>query len=132
MPDGPVYEQIADRYLDAGRHLQNNIHEASLFSSYHSFESIACAWLRHFGQRAHPLPHPEKIRRFVLNSRNYRFNTRAAAIGGVLQAMRNTYLYPTPDGRGGYQSPENRYSSANARQLVGDVGRVVGLVKRDL
>jgi hypothetical protein len=127
-----MYEQIADRYLDAGGHLQDNIHEASLFASYHSFESIACAWLRHIGQQAHPLPHPEKIRRFILNSRNYRFNRQAATIGGVLQAMRNTFLYPTSDGRGGYQSPENKYSNANARQLLRDVGRVVGLVKREL
>lgn len=132
MPDPSVYERIADRYLAASRPVAGAFQEAAMFAVYHSFESIGCAWLRQIGLVAHPLSHSEKLRRFVLNSRPYRFNMQAAQVAGLVQGMRNNVLYPISDGAGGFVAPDFRYSPSNARDLIAKVGRVVALVKKEL
>jgi hypothetical protein len=50
----------------------------------------------------------------------------------LVNAMRNTYLYPVPDGLGGYVAPDALYTPANANDLIARVGRVANLVKREL
>ena len=125
MPSPKQYQRIAERYATAAGITNSVIPEASGFSTYHAFESIGCAWIRHRGYRI-PRPHLAKINLFVRLCRGYRFGRGAATLASVLSALRNQMLYPVPDGTGNYILPETVISAQDAANLL---HRVQGLIQ---
>lgn len=124
MPPHSLYVQIATRYLEAAKLTAATIPEASIFATYHAFESITCAWIRS-RHRGVPLSHPTKLRLFLTLSNGQPFRRGAAVLEIELNAQRNRMLYPVPSGAGTYSLPENFATEFSARDLI---RRVSGLI----
>lgn len=126
MPQPQQYQRIAERYENAADLTDEDIPEASGFCSYHAFESIGGAWIRRNG-RPVPLSHQKKINVFISLARNEAFEYPAATLAIMLDAMRNTMLYPIENGNGGHDLPETRLSAREAANLL---RRVRGVIRQ--
>jgi hypothetical protein len=122
MPTPDNYRRIAERYLQAAQLVSAQVWEVSGFASYHAFESIGAAWIRHRGRRV-PRTHPRKLTAFLSNAPPAHKRGIAVLIQ-LLNGLRNQVLYPVPNGVGGYDNPENVFPAANAHQLC---QRVLGV-----
>lgn len=131
MPRPEQYRRISHRYALAADRTMPDIPEASGFCAYHAFESIGGAWIRHCGQQV-PVPHVDKLRRFVTLSRGQSFEHEAGGLEILLKSLRNQLLYPIADGSGGYALPETKLSARDAADLLRRVRRLIRQVSRSL
>jgi len=122
------YQHIAERSLSASDvTLAANLHEKAAFMAYHAFESTGCALAVHQGRKAGPrVTHPAKIDQFRLAAAPLGYGRPVAALAFTLSNLRNTCLYPTPNGpAGSYALPEKAVTPAQAREIRKRVGGMV-------
>ena len=124
MATADQYREIAQRYLQAAHHSLTLVHEAAGFAAYHSFESIAAAWILRSSQ-AVPRSHSKKLTTFI---RFYQSESDCRAVATVaiaVSSVRNRMLYPSPDAQNMDQTPQNLFTHAEVSKLL---SRVNGLV----
>ena len=131
MPNPALYRRISERYLQATDATVPSVSEAGGFDTYHDFESVGCAWIRHNGQVV-PRGHTAKLNRFVNLSRGRTFGYGVSVLATTLNSIRNNMLYPIADATGGYRLPEQILSAPNANDLLRRVRAVINRVSSQL
>jgi hypothetical protein len=115
VPNPDIYRRISERFLQVANITCIPVWEGSGFASYHAFESIGAAWIRHRGRNV-PMSHRAKLNAFrTLAPAAHRHSIAGVAI--AVNALRNRMLYPVQVGGGAYDRPENQFTPAQAQQL---------------
>lgn len=97
MSEQEIYVSIAERFLEGGNAANGHAHELSGFACYHAFESVGGALVTNEG-RHYPRIHHAKLNAFVACCHGKRFRFAVAALAIKLNALRNSFLYPTLNG----------------------------------
>ena len=126
-----AYKEVASRSLVAARAmLVASLQETAVFKAYHAFESIGGALSTSHGN-TYPRSHSRKLNQFVtLVPNHHRHAVSALAI--QLSALRNAALYPLVQPSGDVQCPKDRWTGAQAAELVRRVNGIVRKVARSV
>lgn len=129
-----AYLDIVDRELLAAKAtLDEGIHEAATFHSYHAFESLGGAFCEALGRR-YPRSHKSKLNTFVSEANRSVFRQKisrqVAVVAMILASVRNECLYPIRSVDKGFRPPRSEFDAVAARRMKHRVAGLCSAVKK--
>lgn len=136
MTESEIYIEICERYIDSAEKELNTNNpnlEVVAFKLYHSYESIASAFTKHFGEKI-SINHSKKLTTFltIAKRNSNRGLIRYQNIGYLnilFEYKRNKYLYPEEEFSGQIKSPKEQINQVKINDLKSRINGIYRIVK---